>query len=190
MTNSCATELPCSRHGRNAIWKALLEKVSHSRYQESLQDAQQLVLDWINARRLTVLYVIVDAKRERKHLPQMIKDACTDLNALAPFDKGVRLILFFACLKARGKPSILQRISELRPVPKISSECCALDPLRKLNRIDIEKWLSNFTPQQESRYRKQQLRVDLGELLNEQELPYEAVHKHLIERGALRRARR
>ncbi len=189
-TDSFATELRRYGQGRDAVWKALLQKVPGGADQASLQDAQQLVLDWINSRRLTVLYVVVDAERERKQISEMLKGACADLDALPQFDQGVHLILFFACLKALGKRTILQRISGLRQAPKLTRLCCTLAPLSALNRVDIDEWLSGFTPQQARRYHKDQLRFELGELLQQQEQPYEIVLKHLTSGGALRRARR
>ncbi|MCP4409971.1 MAG: toll/interleukin-1 receptor domain-containing protein [Gammaproteobacteria bacterium] len=189
-TESLATELRRCGQGRNAIWKALLQKLPGGRDQESRQEAQQRVLDWINSRRLTVLYIIVDAEQDRKHLPEMIKGACAALDALPRFQEGVRLILFFACLKTRGKRSIFRLISGLIPGSKITDMCCTLDPLRELNRVDIEEWLSGFTPEQERRYHKERLRVELGELLKEQERPYKTVRGYLIDGGVLRRARR
>jgi hypothetical protein len=189
-TNNFATELRRYGRGRNAIWKALLQKLPGGRDQGSRQEAQQRVLDWINSRRLTVLYVIADAERERKHLPEMIKGACAALDALPRFQEGVRLILFFACLKASSKRSVFQLISGLIPGPKITDMCCALDPLRKLNRVDIEEWLSGFTPEQNCRYHKERLSVELGEFLKEQDKPYETVRSYLIDGGVLRRARK
>jgi hypothetical protein len=189
---SFATELRRSGQGGSAIWKALLQKVPGGRDQGSLQEEQQLVLNWINSRRLTVLYVVVNAEQERKLLPDMIKGACAALDALPHFQPGVRLILFVACLKTGAKRSILQRLLGFRlgPGRRITDRCCALPPLRPLNRVDIEEWLSGFMPEHEHRYHKEQLRGELRALLKEQERPYEAVRSHLIEGGALRRARR
>ena len=194
-TNNPATGLRFYGQRRSAIWKALLDRalldiVPGGRDQVSLQEAEQLVLDWINSRHLTVLYVVIPAEKEPKHLSEMIKGACDDLNALPRFQPGVRLMLFFACHKTTDKRSIFKWISGLRPGPKIPSICCILNPLRKLNRVDIEEWLSGFTQQQERRYSKDQLRYELGTLLKQQDQPYETVRYHLTNGGALRKARK
>lgn len=186
-----ATELRHSGQGNHAIWKGLLEKLPGGRDQGSLQEEQQLVFDWINSRRLSVLYVVVNAERDRKRLPEMIEGACAALDALPRFQPGVRLMLFVACLKTGVKRSILQRLSSgFRQGLRITDRCCALPPLRPLNNIDIEEWLSGFTPEHERRYHKEKLRGELRALLKEQEQPYETVRSHLIEGGVLRRARR
>jgi hypothetical protein len=190
-TDGLATGLRRSGLGPQAIWKALLQKIPGGRELENLADQQKLVLDWIDSRQLTVLYVVVDADREDSNLAEMVDGACSAIDALPGFRSGVRLMLLFACLKAGegSKPSVLRRLTSLFGNAKPGDRCCALPPLRMLNRVDVEDWLSGFTAEQTNRYRKGVLRTELAELLKDQDQPYEILRNHLVTGGALYRAR-
>jgi len=182
-----ATTLNPTRYGEgeDAFWTAL----HHQHVPGRPAGEREAVRAWLRDRDRHLFFVSCGMEANRWRLRRLIRAGQDFLAELARCEPEMRLLMLIVCQPCRDCPpwwwSLWRRY--LKRMPGV----VWLDPLRPLQRPDLDDWYNGFTRDVMRWLHRDRLRDELLNLFDERhaDVRYRLVRKCLLEDGALERAR-
>lgn len=193
MPDQTATLLNPTRYGdsEDAFWIALYHRYvpSGSRPADDREWQREAVRAWLRGHDRHLFLVSCGMEAHRWRWRRLIRASQAFLADLARREPGMRLLLLIVCQPCHERPpwwwSWWRRT--LRRMPGV----LWLEPLRPLQRPDLDEWCNGFTRDVLRCLNRDRLRDKLLDLFDTRraEVRYRRIRQRLLEEGALDRAR-
>lgn len=180
-------------YGRDGFWHALVDKVCPAGADTGRLSREAQIYAWINRKRFTVLYAMVQMEKQRDQIPELVAGAVARMKALPPFNPGTRLLVLFGCIRQERKWTGRWPLRRKCPIPELErNDCELLGTLSPLTRYDMHAWVDTSRHLQDlaGRVDRERLRGALDPLFpsDATKVRYQVLRHKLIHNGTLRSA--